>query len=52
MEFLNLNLFPLVLGINSHDTANEFDKVPILFSGRFNIIQNYYLLYMENILSF
>lgn len=35
-RFLNLNLSPqLVLDINSHDTSNEFDKVPILFSGRY-----------------
>lgn len=35
-RFFHLNLFPqLVLGINSHDNSNEFDKVPILFSGRY-----------------
>lgn len=36
-RFFNLNLFlQLVLDINSHDTSNKFDKVPILFSSRYH----------------
>ena len=50
--YFYLNVFPQLLSsINFNDTSNEFDKVSILFPGRFNIIQSHCFLNMKNILS-